>query len=383
MNMNKSKVALIGCDSYDDEQVYEAVGLGIDLIGGLQSFVKPGERIVLKPNVLFGADPLRCISTHPSVLKAVSRKLQAAGVLTLYGDSSGFGGCRINMRRAKLESAADELGILMADFDRGRVVSHREALLNKRFVVANGILDSDGVISLPKLKTHGLTRFTGAVKNQFGCVPGMQKSQFHLKLADPYDFATMLVDLTTLIMPRLYIMDGIMAMEGNGPRSGKPRKVGVLIISTDPVALDAVACKLIDLNPEFVPTSTPGERSGLGTYHDENIEVVGDKLEPLVDEDFEVVRKPPISVKSGLIRTFFKNQVCPRTIINEQLCTNCGTCVKVCPVNPKAVEWREGDESKPPAFNYDRCIRCFCCQELCPDGAIRIKDTLLGKVFFR
>ena len=153
------------------------------------------------------------------------------------------------------------------------------------------------------------------------------------------------------------------------------------MISTDPVALDAVACKLIDLNPEFVPTSTPGERSGLGTYHDENIEVVGDKLEPLVDEDFEVVRKPPISVKSGLIRTFLKNQVCPRTIINEQLCTNCGTCVKVCPVNPKAVEWHEEDESKPPTFNYDRCIRCFCCQELCPDGAIHIKDTLLGKVF--
>jgi len=203
-----------------------------------------------------------------------------------------------------------------------------------------------------------------------------------MKLADPYDFATMLVDLTTLIMPRLYIMDGIMAMEGNGPRSGKPRKLGVLLISTDPVALDAVACRIIDLSPEFVPTSVPGEKSGLGTYHDENIEVAGDNIESFVEKSFEVVRRPPVSVKSGIIRTFLKNQVCPRPIIDEKLCTNCGTCVTVCSVDPKAVNWRSGDESRRPTFYYDSCIRCFCCQELCPEGAITIQDTLLGRILF-
>lgn len=380
--MNKSKVAIIGCDGYSDDQVYEAVKMGIELLGGMSSFVNPGESIVLKPNVLIGADPKRCISTHPSVLKAVGRKLLEAGGIPFYGDSSGFGGCRFNMRRAKLKEAADEVGISMAEFNRGRVVNHPAAILNKRFLVANGVLDSDGVVSLPKLKTHGLTRFTGAIKNQFGCVPGMQKSQFHMKLADPYDFATMLVDLTTLIMPRLYIMDGIMAMEGNGPRNGKPHKLGILLFSSDPVALDAVACRIIDLNPQFVPTSAPGEKAGLGTYHSENIKVVGDKLESFIDEGFEVVRKPPISVKSGVIRTFLKNQICPRPDINETLCTNCGTCVKVCSVDPKAVNWHSGDESTPPTFNYDQCIRCFCCQELCPEGAITIQDTLLGRVFF-
>jgi len=380
--MNKSKVAIIGCDVYDEEQVYEAVRTGIDLVGGISSFVNPGERIVLKPNVLLGADPRRCISTHPSVLKAVGRKLQEAAAIALYGDSPGFGGCRINMRRARLKATADELGISMADFERGRVVTHTRALLNRKFVVANGVLDSDGMISLSKLKTHGLTRFTGAIKNQFGCVPGMQKSQFHMKLADPYDFATMLVDLTTLIMPRLYIMDGIMAMEGNGPRSGKPKKLSVLLISTDPVALDAVACRIIDLSPEFVPTSAPGEKSGLGTYHRENIEVVGDNVQSFVVEDFDVVRKPPVSVKSGIIRTFLKNQICPRPVIDEALCTSCGTCVKVCSVDPKAVNWHPGDESRPPTLNYNRCIRCFCCHELCPEGAITIRDTLLGRIFF-
>jgi ferredoxin len=271
----------------------------------------------------------------------------------------------------------------MADFDRGRGVTHTGALLNRSFVIANGILNADGMISLPKLKTHGLTRFTGAIKNQFGCVPGMLKSQFHLKLADPYEFGTMLVDLTTLLMPRLYIMDGIMAMEGNGPRSGNPRKLGVLLFATDPVALDAVACRIINLDPEFVPTSAPGERSGLGTYHLENIEVVGDKLDPFVAEDFDVVRRPPASVKTGIMRTFLRNQLCPRPVIDEALCTNCGTCVKVCSVDPKAVDWHSGDKAGHPTFNHNRCIRCFCCQEMCPEGAITIRDSLLGRLFFR
>ncbi len=143
----------------------------------------------------------------------------------------------------------------------------------KKFVIANGVLDSDGLVSLPKLKTHGLVRFTGAAKNQFGRVPGLLKNQYHVKLPDPYDFATMLVDLNTLIRPRLYIIDGIMAMEGNGPRSGNLKQLNVLLLSSDPIALDATASRIIHLDPEILPTSKPGEESGLGTYHAENITI--------------------------------------------------------------------------------------------------------------
>ncbi len=380
--MNKSTVALIGCDTYDDVPVYEAVKTGLDLLGGISHFIKPGERIVMKPNVLFGTNPQKCVSTHPAVFKAVGRLLLEANTNVYYGDSSGFGKCEANMKKAELKHAADELGIRLADFDKGKAVTHREALLNKRFVIANGVLESDGLVSLPKLKTHGLTRFTGAVKNQFGCVPGILKSQYHVKMPDPYDFSTMLVDLNTLVRPRLFIMDGIMAMEGNGPRSGKPRKLGVLLLSTDPVALDSIACKIIDLNPTFVPTSEPGERAGLGTYHYENIEVIGENIETFIEKGFEVIRKPPVSTPGGRTRTFIKNRICPRPIIDKTICTNCGACVRLCPVTPKAVNWQAGDESRPPAFAYDRCISCYCCQELCPEGAISIQETLLGKIFF-
>ncbi|MHB8086553.1 MAG: DUF362 domain-containing protein, partial [Dehalococcoidia bacterium] len=241
-----------------------------------------------------------------------------------------------------------------------------------------GVLDCDGLVSLPKLKTHGLTRLTGAVKNQFGCIPGTLKTQFHLKMPDPYEFATMLVDINTFIKPRLYIMDGIIAMEGNGPRNGTPRSLNVILFSSDPVALDAVAARIIDLKPEFVPTSQPGEESGLGTYRSAEIELAGDDIEAFVTPDFDVVRKPPVRATAGRIRKFFKNQICPRPVIDQALCTQCGTCVDVCPIDPKALSWgpRSG---KIPKHDYDLCIRCFCCQEMCPEGAITIKNTLLGK----
>ena len=291
--MNRSKVALVRCDTYDPDAVYQAVRKGLDLIGGTSSLVKSGERIVMKPNVLYGTNPEKGVSTHPSVFRAVGMLLQESGARVSYGDSPSFAGAEGHMRRAGLKQVADEMGIELADFDKGRTVSHKDALLIKSFVVANGVLDSDGLVNLPKLKTHPLVRFTGAVKNQFGCVPGLLKSQYHVKLADPYDFAAMLVDLNTLARPRFCVMDGIVAMEGNGPRSGKLRKLNVLLFSRDPVALDATACRIINLDPEVVPTSKLGEKAGLGIYHSENIELVGDGIESFVCRDFDVIRTPP------------------------------------------------------------------------------------------
>lgn len=380
--MNASCVALVRCDTYDEDQVTEAIKKGVDFLGGISHFVQPGEKIVIKPNVLVGTNPQKCVTTHPSVLMALGILLRSAGVRVICGDSPGIGKCEGNMKRARLKQVLDALDIPLADFDNGKMISHKRSLLNKKFVIANGVLESDGLVSVPKLKTHQLTRLTGAIKNQFGCIPGILKSQYHVKMPDPYDFATMLVDLNTLIKPCLYIMDGIVAMEGNGPRSGKPKKLNVLLFSSDPVALDAIACKIIDLDPEYVPTSQVGEQAGLGTYHYENIKVFGDEVEAFIDKDFDVIRKPPITYKGGRVSTFLKNRLCPRPVINKVQCTQCGTCVHMCPVDPKAVDWHTGDNSKLPTYKYGRCIRCFCCQESCPEGAITVENTFLGRVFF-
>ena len=381
--MNKAQVALVKCDSYSDDQVQEAIRTGIDLLGGISRFIKPGERIVIKPNILIGANPDKGVTTHPVVFRAVGKLLKDAGAKVYYGDSPSVGKSELNLRISGFKKVGEELGLVLADFDSGRSVSHKDALLVKKFVIANGVLDNDGLVSLPKLKTHGLTRFTGAVKNQFGCVPGLLKGQFHAKLPDPFDFATMLVDLNTLIRPCLYIMDGIMAMEGNGPRNGKLKRLNVLLLSSDPVALDATACRIIGLNPEIVPTSEPGEKAGLGTYHAENIELLGESIESFLDLSFDVNREPVDSSSGGPLRTFIKNRITQRPVIDKTKCTLCGTCVRMCPVEPKAVDWNNGVKTKPPEHNYDRCIRCYCCQETCPEGAIFIHSPLLARVFPR
>ncbi|MDY6964353.1 MAG: DUF362 domain-containing protein [Halobacteriota archaeon] len=378
--MEKSKVALVRCESYDEGEVQKAVEEGIGLLGGIASFIEANEKIVIKPNLLFGAKPEKCVNPHPSIFKALGNLLIEAGAEVYCGDSPGFGRCERQMERAGLKQVADELGIKLADFDNGRPVSHKDALLNKRFVIANGVLDSDGLINLSKLKTHQLTRLTGAIKNQFGCVPGVRKGEHHVKMPDPYDFSKMLIDLNTLTKARLYIMDAVIAMEGNGPRSGDPKRLNALLFSSDPIALDSVACKIVDLDAEVIPTSKIGEKAGLGTYHYENIEIVGDEVESFVDKSFNIIRKAPRSFKGGRLRAFIRNRVSPRPVINDEKCDICGTCVKMCPVDPKSVNWHTGDKKIPPTYKYDRCIRCYCCQELCPEGAITVENTLLGRV---
>ena len=378
--MPKSKVALVRCESYDESKVYKAVEEGLNLIGGISNFVKSNEKIVIKPNMLIGTNPDKCVTPYPSVFKAVAKLIKKTGVDLYYGDSPGFGKSEKNMEKAGLKQIADELGIKLADFDNGKSVSHKEALLNKRFVIANGVLESDGIISLSKLKTHQLTRFTGAVKNQFGCIPGLLKPEYHIKMPDPYDFSTMLVDLNTLIRPRLYIMDGIIGMEGNGPRNGNPKRLNVLLFSSDPIALDSIACKIVSIDPEYIPTSKIGEEAGLGTYHYDSIETLGDKVETFIDKSFDIIRKPVSSSKGGRIIRFIKSQLSPKPVIDNDKCTKCGTCVKMCPVDPKAVDWHTGDKSRAPTYIYERCIRCFCCQELCPEGAITVKSSLLGRL---
>ena len=381
--MNKARVVIIRCDTYADDQVLTAIQKGFDMLGGVSVFAKPGERIVMKPNILIGTDPDKGVTTHPAVFRAVGKLLRDAGASVSYGDSPCFGKSEPNLRKSGIKEVGDELGFIVADFDSGRPVSHKDALLMKKFVVANGVLDSDGLVSLPKLKTHGLVRFTGAVKNQFGCVPGLLKSQYHVKLPDPYDFATMLVDLNTLIKPRLYIMDGIVAMEGNGPRSGKLKRLNVLLLSSDPIALDATACRIACVEPEIVPTSKPGEKAGLGTYHTENIELMGEALESFVDTSFEINRTPPISSSGGRFMVFLKNRITQRPVIDKAKCTCCGTCITMCSVQPKAVDWYKGDMSRPPRYDYNLCIRCYCCQETCPEGAIYLSSPLLARIYSR
>lgn len=378
-----SKVALIRCENYHYDNVKQSVKRGLNLLGGPLEFAIPKEKILLKPNLLSADPPERCCTTHPSVFKAVAEVFLEASINLTYGDSPGVHKPHTASQKCGLAQVAKQLNIDLADFVAGKEIFFKEGIQNKKFILANGVLESDGIISIPKLKTHGLTGITGCIKNQFGCIPGPLKGEFHVKMPDINDFSRMLADLNSYLKPRLYIMDGIMAMEGNGPRGGDPKKMSVILFSTDPVALDATVCRMIKLNPKFVPTIVIGEEAGLGTFYENDIEILGDDLESFIDTSFVVRREPvkPFKYESSI--RLLRNPLVPKPYIDASKCIKCGLCLDMCPVEPKALFWHKGDKSTPPSYAYKRCIRCYCCQEICPESAIYLKTPLLRKLFYR
>ncbi len=378
--MNKARVAVLHCDCYDPNTLYSTLHRGFALLGGLRRFVKKGERVLLKPNILAGCAPEHGVTTHPSVLEAMIQILLESKAQVSYGDSSGITKPLPAARDSGLSAVAERYRVEMGDFEHGSLAPLSENFHSRRVPIARAVLENNALFNLAKMKTHQLTRITGAVKNLFGCVPGLGKPALHVSHSESTAFSRMLVELHLLIRPRIHILDGIVAMEGNGPRNGEPRSMNVLIMSEDPVAGDAVFSRLIDLDPEFVPTCVTGYQAGLGTYRNEDIEIVGESVGNLIQPEFRVVRTKVSG--NALVKYYptIRNLLLPRPVIDEQLCERCGICVKACPLPDKALHFNGGGTDAPPVYDYERCIRCYCCQEMCPHRATQRKTPFLGKV---
>lgn len=389
--MIKTKVAIIRCKSYDEKLVYNAVKKGIELIGGVDSFAKKGENILLKTSTLAGEKPETSCCTHPSILNAVIKVLLEKNISIFYGDSPGFEKPVNVLTKSGLKEIGDKYNLEIGDFEHGKAVDFPRAMVCDKFNIANACLEADGIISLPKMKTHGLTRITGAIKNQMGCVQGLHKAALHAKYPNAVTFSKMLVDLNNLLKPRLFIMDGIMAMEGNGPRGGEPVKMNCIIVSKDPVAVDATFCRMININPSFVPTNKYGKTSGLGTYLEDEIEYDGEPVKDFINKKFKADKSPVGASLFWSSGKLVRNSFYAKPVITPDKCTKCGICVDECPVEGKALQFKKlnGDNGKgngklnkkePPVYDYDKCIRCYCCQEMCPYKAIYLKKPLIRRI---
>lgn len=376
----KSKVVLLPCREYDEEKIYTLMKQGLELLGGLESLIPDNAKILLKPNLLKKAEVEKAVITHPVVVGAFARILRECGYENIVlADSCGHGTTQAVIRGTGMDTYLDKYQIPAIDYSEGVRTAYPQGVQAKEFVLPRELLEQDCVISLSKMKTHALERITGAVKNSYGFVYGFHKAKGHTQYPSADSFARMLIDLNKCVAPKLYVMDGIMAMEGNGPGSGDPVPMNVILMSTDPVALDSVFSRLVYLKPEMVPTNYHGEKMGLGTWNEENITLLTPEREVSMQEavdrygnpDFNVdrteVRKNIWTRMAGALNIFQK-----KPYIEADKCIRCGICVQSCPVPGKAVEFRKG-KNKPPVYDYKKCIRCFCCQEMCPKKAIKVK----------
>ncbi len=384
--MIMAEVSLIKCSGYDRDEVEEAIREAVRLLGGISSLIRPGERVLIKPNMLHPAAPDRAITTHPSVVAAVIKLVKEAGAIPLVGDSPGVARCERVLRATGIGAVAEELGAETLDFSASLVEVENEAGLRaKKLVLSRAAVEADKIISLPKLKTHGQVYFTGAVKNQFGCVPGFLKAQYHCRFPVRDHFAEALLDINRYLKPKLAlaVMDGIVAMEGNGPSGGTPREVGVIVAGRDFPAVDVVACRVVNIDPITVPTTRAAYATGYDSSEMGDIEILGESVDNVVVEDFQrlqvVSRIAQLGPLPPSVAKRLAESLVPKPAPDKKLCTLCGVCVEACPAIPKAIEL-----ARSKIFiDQRKCIRCYCCQEMCPSGAMKLRSGFLARLLNR
>ncbi len=362
----KSSVSIVKCQNYDEDKVLNALRRSIDLIGGIQTFVKKGSRVLLKPNLLFGKSPEKAVTTHPSILRGMIKIVREAGGAPIIGDSPSVGSLTRTAEKAGIKAVADEMKCPLVEFNRPVLPPKGGGKTFKQLEVDQTVLEADVIINLPKFKTHNLTLLTLGVKNLFGCIPGPKKALWHLKAGeDRKTFAKILVDVYQVIQPSLTLLDGIVGMEGNGPNSGRPIPIGLILASGDPLSLDQIVCDLLGISRESLLTNRVAIEQGMGR---DPIVVLGESVENLKISNFQF---PALSQPDwhlpGFLRKALKNALTSKPVIEEEVCKSCDQCAEICP--PKALA-RKGEDL---IFDYGQCIRCLCCLEVCPEGAISIK----------
>ena len=369
---SKSKVALVRCNSYEIHHVTQAVTRAVDLLGGIGLFINPGQKVLIKPNMLSPHSPEKAVTTHPVFVQAVAELVKSSGGIPSVGDSPGFYKFSRVAEISGIGEAVRKSGARLAPFDKEQEISTAEGCLMKSLVVASEVTNADAIISLPKFKTHGLTCITAAIKNLFGCMPGLKKAEMHFRFSDDNRFSHMLADIALSLPARLHILDAVVGMDGNGPGAGDPFRIGLIIAGADPVAVDSTACRIVGIDPLTLPMIRIASERGVGNATEERIEILGEDLQKVRVSGFRY--NPPAGAGRLLpipefLSRGFKNWIVRKPRFLQAICTKCGACVQICPARPKALRMEKGRV----IINDRNCIRCYCCSEICPSKAIVLK----------
>ncbi|MDQ1284914.1 MAG: hypothetical protein QG663_317 [Thermodesulfobacteriota bacterium] len=374
----KSLVSVRKYSEYELGGLKEIVNNCMDDLGGLKSMINRSDKVLLKPNLLRSSNPGQAIVTHPTFVEAIAELLVDHGAQLSLGDSPPLGNLARVLSKSGYDNFMKRLNVKPCPFTRKRSLDCLNSRLFRRLELAEEVFEFDKVVNLPKIKTHCQMGLTLAVKNLFGTVIGMDKASWHLRAGKNIDsFATVLVQIYEQISPVVSIVDGVLGMEGNGPNSGKSRRIGIVVAGQDAVALDSVIASLLDFPIDLVKTCVVGSDLGLGVADPAKIAVVGDELGGFPITDFERPKSMTMSWNLSYwnpFRRFLENHVITKPAIDASICKSCGICMNHCP--PGAIKSKNGMMK----IDTRVCISCFCCHELCDNDAVMIVEPYLGKL---
>ena len=371
-----AQVALRSCADYNSDGIKRVVQSAVDALGGMGAFVKPGETVLLKPNLLAPAAPEKAVTTHPAVVKAVAEMVLDAGGRPFIGDSPGMGGFINVCKTTGLGAVAAELGVPIVELKESAEYKQGEKKLFRILEISSRVMEADRVINLPKLKTHSQMYLTMGVKNLFGCVVGVRKPQWHFKAGlDRTFFARMLVELYDAIAPDLTVLDGVLGMEGDGPgTSGTPRTCGIIAVSADAVALDRVLLEILGAREEQYFVMQAAKEMGVGETRLSEIQILGEPIDFFRLDNFVFPKIGKVPFGPPIVRRFILNHLTAKPRETREKCTMCNQCISICPTNVIS------EKNKRLYFNYDACIRCYCCVEVCPEGAMKPRAPFLLRI---
>ena len=373
-----SPVAIVRCGSYDASVLRDAVARAWRLAGLGDARFYRGKEVLVKVNLLGGQRPESAVNTHPEFARAVLRHLVDLGARPTVSDSSGpFEDTRSCFESSGFAAMCKEEGVPIVPLS-SMGYEQVEIPDGKRIdtaLVARMLVEAEAVVSLPKLKTHMQTVLTGAVKNFFGALPLSERRRLH-RLARYDVFSEAIVDLYSAVGRGDVLMDAVVGMQGTGPASGRPGRVGLVIASRGAAEVDVVAARVMGLSPETVRTVGDTIERGMASSV-EQLQLLGEPLEEVVSP-FDIpsrllLRANPViekltDVALGLYRSAVE--------VDIAKCTACGHCKAICPASAITID-------KYCRIEYAKCISCYCCFEVCPYGAIRLREPILRRLLRR
>ncbi|RKD30626.1 DUF362 domain-containing protein [Thermohalobacter berrensis] len=374
-------VGLLKVKSYDKNLKKEIHKL-IDLIGGFDSFVKTGDKVLLKPNFITARSPERPVTTHPEFIATIAEILLDYGCSVAIGDSPGLGSALTVAKKLGLYERLKGYDIKFINFEKAVLADiNKGNLENRKFkqlYLAEELGSYDKIINLPKLKSHAQMGITLATKNLFGCVVGKQKGRWHFAAGkDLVTFARLIIEIALTVDASLHILDGIIGMDGNGPTNGRARNTNVILASDNCLALDRVVVELIKRKPKEFPLFKAAKEMGILGLNLSEINVKGDSIQDCKISNFKIPSLRSVNfVGSKRLSNLIGNAINQKLIIDKEKCIDCRKCEEQCPA--EAISYSEGIN-----ICHNTCIKCCCCQEICPVGALSVSEPFLLKILKR